>query len=367
MRGSERWSTNNGQDNETGRWFPRLREISIAYCGRLEEVSIGLIPSLRVLKIEECSEEVLRSMVSVSSSLVALSLSNVEGLTQLHREILMQLRSVENLNIEYCHGLRHLWPEQEWKTCKIFPSLQTLEVSHCTELVSLGDKEIINMGSMSIMESIKEVMIVPNFVMESYTCPRSVERLRLFQCSSMTSFTFSTWQEHPHPTPEKGFGFLQFFCLRYLQIGDCKNLKSFPHEHLQSLTSLEELFMRDCPSLDYSFPCGLWPPNLSILSIGRLNKPMSEWGHQNFPTSLVKLSLYGQNSGVVSLAVAKYMRNTTDSSSFLLPPSLVSLELEGFMDVESLSEVLQQLPCLKHLDISSCSKLKDLPETTSTL
>ncbi|CAH1440894.1 unnamed protein product [Lactuca virosa] len=146
MRGSERWSTNNGQDNETGRWFPRLREISIAYCGRLEEVSIGLIPSLRVLKIEECSEEVLRSMVSVSSSLVALSLSNVEGLTQLHREILMQLRSVENLNIEYCHGLRHLWPEQEWKTSKICPSLQTLEVSHCIELVSLGEKVIIHMG-----------------------------------------------------------------------------------------------------------------------------------------------------------------------------------------------------------------------------
>ncbi|CAH1440895.1 unnamed protein product [Lactuca virosa] len=163
----------------------------------------------------------------------------------------------------------------------------------------------------------------------------------------MTSFTFSTWQEHPHPTTEKGFGFLQFFCLRYLQIGCCENLESFPHEHLQSLTSLEELFMKDCPSLDYSFPCGLWPPNLSTLSIGRLNKPMSEWGHQNFPTSLVKLNLSGQNSGVVSFAVAQYMRNAVAPSSFLLPPYLVSLELEGFMDVESLSEVLQQLPCLK--------------------
>ncbi|KAJ9550091.1 hypothetical protein OSB04_022634 [Centaurea solstitialis] len=36
------------------------------------------------------------------------------------------------------------------------------------------------------------------------------------------------------------------------------------------------------------------------------------------------------------------------------------------MDVESVSEVLQHLPCLKSLDIWSCPKLKDLPEIDST-
>ncbi|KAI3510966.1 hypothetical protein L1887_18107 [Cichorium endivia] len=79
---------------------------------------------------------------------------------------------------------------------------------------------------------------------------------------------------------------------------------------------------------------------------------MSEWGPQNFPTSLVQLYLKGENSGVVSFAVADDVSKTTaPSSSFLLPPSLVSLVLDGFMDVESFSEVLQHLPCLKTLHI----------------
>ncbi|CAH1440677.1 unnamed protein product [Lactuca virosa] len=121
--------------------------------------------------------------------------------------------------------------------------------------------------------------------------------------------------------------------------------------------------------MDYSLPCGVWPPNLSKLRIGGLNKPMSEWAPQNFPNLLVQLILYGKNSGVVSFAVAEDVRNTTttpssssssSSSSFLLPPSLVSLTLNGFKDVESFSEVLPHLPCLKTLNIWNCPKLGDL-------
>ncbi|KAI3511122.1 hypothetical protein L1887_18266 [Cichorium endivia] len=64
---------------------------------------------------------------------------------------------------------------------------------------------------------------------------------------------------------------------------------------------------------------------------------MSEWGPQNFPTSLVELHLYGHNSGVGSFAVEEDVRSIT-TLSFLLPPSLVSLRLLDFMDVESLLE-----------------------------
>ncbi|KAI3511006.1 hypothetical protein L1887_18147 [Cichorium endivia] len=92
---------------------------------------------------------------------------------------------------------------------------------------------------------------------------------------------------------------------------------------------------------------------------------MSEWGLQNFPTSFVELHLNGENSGVVSFAVADDVRNaTTPSSSFLLPPSLVSLRLSGFTDVESFSEVLKHLPCLKTLHIGSCPKIRDLENSS---
>ena len=60
--------------------------------------------------------------------------------------------------------------------------------------------------------------------------------------------------------------------LKTLLIKDCKNLKSVPHGHFQSLTSLEELEIYGCPSMEYSFGCGLWPPNLRRLIIGESDR-----------------------------------------------------------------------------------------------
>ncbi|KAL7619170.1 hypothetical protein Lser_V15G03629 [Lactuca serriola] len=395
MEGWKRWSINNGNEHGTPSSFPRLHEISIRYCPELAEVSIGLIPSLRVLYIQECSDVVLRSMVGLSSSLVNLNICNVKGLTLLHGEYLMHFGSLERLDIINCDELRYLW-EQESEACKSLVSLQKLEVWNCKNLVLSAEKEA-NIGIS--MESLKEVDFGKNMKslkqvnfnncdsLESYNCPNSVERLEITTCNSMTSLTFSAVQEHPStltesivsdcdniqlqlkpiPIPVKDFRFLCLSRLTYLKINNCKNLKSIPSEHFQSLTSLEDMWIYECPSMDYSFPCGVWPPNLRQLRIGALNKPMSEWGLQNFPTSLVQLELYGRDSGVVSFAVADDVRNTTttpssssSSSSFLLPPSLVSLELHDFVDVESFSEVLQHLPCLNKLYIMNCPKLGDL-------
>ncbi|MFS7926351.1 putative leucine-rich repeat domain superfamily [Helianthus anomalus] len=93
--------------------------------------------------------------------------------------------------------------------------------------------------------------------------------------------------------------------LTELMIHNCENLESFP----DTLKSLKKLEIRDCPKLDVSFlgdnltsleelsiiNCSsmdspsfswVWPPNLRSLEIGKLKKPFSEWGPQNFPTSL---------------------------------------------------------------------------------
>ncbi|CAI9269210.1 unnamed protein product [Lactuca saligna] len=334
-----------GNDDGTIRQFPCLRELSIKRCPRLAHVSIGLIPSLRVLHVEGCSEQVLRSIVGATSSLIALKMLNVKGLAQLDEKDLMRLGVVEDLYIDRCDELRYLW-EPETEAYKVLRSLKKLEVRNCDTL-------------------------------ESLICPNHVERLVISCCRKMTSLTFSPLVQllssisisdcdNIEPIPERGFVILSMSSLRSLDIHGCENLTSFPHEHLQSLTSLEDLFIRDCPSMDNSFSCGLWPPNLRSLGIGYLNKPMSEWGPLNFPTSLVQLLLYGENSGVVSFAVAEHANNTS-TSCFLLPPSLASLGLNGFMDVESLSDVLQHLPGLKTLHIWSCPKLRDLPETTSSL
>ncbi|CAI9269508.1 unnamed protein product [Lactuca saligna] len=97
MQGWQRWLINSGDGHETPRSFPCLHEICIANCPELAEVSIGLIPSLRVLYIEECSKRVLRSMIGLSSSLVRLKMLNVKALSQLHGEDLMHLGALEHL------------------------------------------------------------------------------------------------------------------------------------------------------------------------------------------------------------------------------------------------------------------------------
>ncbi|CAH1440701.1 unnamed protein product [Lactuca virosa] len=116
MQGWQRWSIDSGDDGGTRRSFPHLHEICISNCPELAQVSIGLIPSLQVLYIEECSQEVLKGMVGVSASLVTLKMLDVKGLTHLHLEDLIHLGAVEELYIVRCVELRYLW-ERESEAC----------------------------------------------------------------------------------------------------------------------------------------------------------------------------------------------------------------------------------------------------------
>ncbi|CAI9262811.1 unnamed protein product [Lactuca saligna] len=146
-----------------------------------------------------------------------------------------------------------------------------------------------------------------------------------------------------------------FIHLTAFRIEECPSLESFPfpdHE-LPNLSSLTHLEIKNCTSLDASFPGGLWPPKLGSLTIGGLKKPMSEWDPQSFPTSLGYLHLYG----------GPY-EDVTDFSrlSGLFPSSLTSLRIERFEKLESVSTGLQHLASLQHLSIVKCPKMMDLPE-----
>ncbi|CAH1440684.1 unnamed protein product [Lactuca virosa] len=225
------------------------------------------------------------------------------------------------------------------------------------------------------MESLTKVTFSMCDRLKSYNFPNSIDRLEISFCNSMTLLTFSAVQENPSPLTKSIVGDcdnvqlqskpipakdLSLSRLTFLAISYCKNLMSFSHKHFQSLTSLEELEIDDCPNTDDSFPCGVWPPNLRKLMIGMLNKPMSEWGPQSFPTSLVELFLFGKNSGVVSFAVADDLRNTPSSSSFLLPPSVVSLSLGGLQMWNHFQRSYHTSPALKHLLFSQARRLKIL-------
>ncbi|KAJ0735692.1 putative P-loop containing nucleoside triphosphate hydrolase, leucine-rich repeat domain superfamily [Helianthus annuus] len=182
MQGLEIWSTSDGnEDDETARSFPCLRQIYIKQCPKLAVVSISLIPSLEVLRLEECSEAVLRGIVGASTSILRLTMWDIRGLSQLHGEVLKHLRTVEHLCIKNCSELEYLW-ESELEACESLVNLKVLELYGCRMLVA-----------------------------ES-------------------------------------------------------NIKSSPpRDLLESLTSLEQLGISDCPRLGYSIPFGLWPQHLRNL------------------------------------------------------------------------------------------------------
>ncbi|KAL8210195.1 hypothetical protein R6Q57_006927 [Mikania cordata] len=137
--------------------------------------------------------------------------------------------------------------------------------------------------------------------------------------------------------------------LTRLEIRNCKGLESLPDNELPHLTSLKLLRIVKCPRIDGCFPRGLWPPNLRTLEIGRLKKPISEWGSQNFPTSLVQLHLRGDGG-----------EDFKKLESFSM--GLQRLSFDKCLNLQKLSHPQHLNSSLQHLTFFNCPNMKDLPE-----
>nr|KAJ0216571.1 hypothetical protein LSAT_V11C300149060 [Lactuca sativa] len=385
MSGWEEWSTNSGA-------FPCLQELRIEYCPNLVRVEVEALPSLRFLKLKKCGHGVLRSLVDVASSLTNLEIYDISGLTdELWRGVIGYLGAVEEISIIGCDDIKYVW-ESEAEASKVLVNLKMLALRKCENLVSLGEKEEDNSGSS--LTSFRELGVSDCNSLKHCSCPNNMEDLYLRRCDSITSVSFpagggqkleSLTITDCKKLLEKELGrkdktrvlinskmqMLEsiiianwpnlksiselscFIHLNTLYISKCPGIESFPDHEFLNLTSLKDLTIIDCTSMDSSFPRGLWPPKLCYLNIGGLKKPISEWGPQNFPTSLVSLGLYGGPSDDVK---------NFDQLSHPLPSSLTTLYINGFEKLESVSTGLQHLTSLQRLIIQKCPKTIDLPE-----
>ncbi|XP_023738151.1 putative disease resistance RPP13-like protein 1 [Lactuca sativa] len=371
MKGWEAWLTN--------ATFPCLEELSLDRCPNLVKISLETLPSLRVLRINRCGPDVLTNLIRVASSVTKLDIRHISGLyDQVWGGVLQCLGAVEELRIEWCNEIRHLW-ESDAKAGNILVNLRKLEVTYCSNLVSLGEKEEVNFGHGSNLEFIRIYFCKK---MQHFSCPDSIESLSIFDCASVTSVSFRNGGKKLKSLSIRGCEKLlqkelinsSMQMLEYIQIGNCpnmtsiiqlscfihlteleikncQNMESFPDHELPNLTFLKHLTIENCPSMDASFPRGLWPRNLCSLSIGWLKTPISEWGPQNFPISLVDLRLGGQSEDVTNFS----------QLSHLLPSSLTSLRIHGFEKLELVSVGLQHLTFLQHLSIYYCPNTIDLP------
>ncbi|MFS7925216.1 putative leucine-rich repeat domain superfamily [Helianthus anomalus] len=236
--------------------------------------------------------------------------------------------NIESLDIGRCSSLTYVsFPTAA--TGEGGQKLKSLKISGCEKLM-----ETINNASMPMLERIdisgwtnlKSIMQLGNFIY--------LTKLSLYSCPSIESFP-----DIPLPV------------LTSLRIRECNSMESLSALQMNNLSSLKYLTIRNCRGIDASCHGGFWPPNLCSLETGGLKKPMSEWGPQNFPSSLVCLYLFDEPD----------VRNFRQLSH-LFPSSLTHLWILNFDKLESLSMGLQHLTSLQHLSFWSCPKIKNLPK-----
>ncbi|KAJ0860259.1 putative P-loop containing nucleoside triphosphate hydrolase, leucine-rich repeat domain superfamily [Helianthus annuus] len=382
--------------------FLHLTHVSISGCKRCTSIPpLGQLPSLKELLIEglhgvEVVGFELFGAGCAFPSLENLSFSDMCGWKKWSGAVFPRLQkleikglndvvwggvieylgAVEELSIERCNEIRYL-VKANAAASKILVKLRTLEVWYCDNLVSIGEKEEVEDNCRSnLLTSLRILKVYNCKNMECCSCPDGIEELSVWDCSSMTVVSFpkggqvklkrlTIWNcrnllanrssmpmlEHVKinnwPNLKSIIELNDSVHLTELIIYDCENLESFP----DTLTTLKKLDIRNCPKLDVCFlPGWVWPPALQFLQIGKLKKPMSEWGPQNFPTSLVELELDGFDEDGVIISCREF--------SHLLPSSLTCLTISGFERLESCSTGLQHLTSLQHLSFKFCYNLK---------
>ncbi|PWA88374.1 NB-ARC domains-containing protein [Artemisia annua] len=360
MRAWEAWSTTVG--GVVGAVFPCLQELTLENCPNLAVVSLKALPSLRILKIENCGDGVLRSLTRVASSVTKLSIKRISGLgDEVWRVVMEHLGAVEEVKIEKCNEIHHLW-KSEAKASNVLVNLRKLEVWYCEELVSLGEKDQEDDSSWGNL--LTSLLIRDCNNLERCSCPNSIEELNI-DCSSI-SFpeggcqklkSVRIWEcnELVGKEVEKMFLSTSMPMLQEVSITGWENLSKIIglacFDHVTSLT------ITSWQGTDASFEH--WPPRLHYLDIRGSKKPISQWGPQNFPTTLVGLRLWGESAEEDDVTSGTQL-------SHILPKSLTYLCLEGFEKLETLSVGLEHLTSLQHLDIYMSPMVKDLPDKLFT-
>ncbi|KAJ0717395.1 putative P-loop containing nucleoside triphosphate hydrolase, leucine-rich repeat domain superfamily [Helianthus annuus] len=339
-----------------------VEELSIQHCDEIRylwesntEASKVLV-NLKELKVRDCKNlvslgEKEEDEDNIGSNLLS-SLRILEIWSCESMERVCCLNSIENLAIKWCSSVRDVSLPRATTTGGGGQNLKSLTISDCENLKSINQlSHSTHLTSLSISGCQNTELFSDIHQLSKLT------RLEIEDCESIESFPNLqlpnlTDLEIVSCKNMKAFGDLQLPNLISWGIYNCENLESFPDLQLSNLTMLKYMHIRNCPMIDASFPRGLWPPNLCSLRIGGLKKPISEWGNQNFPPSLVDLKLQDEP-------------DVSDFSqlSHLFPSSLTSLEITGFDKLESLSMGLQHLTSLQHLIIWFCPKLNDLPES----
>ncbi|WJX60319.1 hypothetical protein P8452_45543 [Trifolium repens] len=268
--------------------FPLLQELSIKHCPKLKSDLPQHLPSLQKLEIIDCQE--LEASIPKAANISELELKRCDGIlinelpSRLKRVILCGTRVIESTLEKILYNSAFL---EELEIEDFFgPNLElsSLDFNSCNSLRTLT---IIGWNSFSLpfalhlFTNLNSLVLYDSPWLESFfgmqlpsnlsslrieRCPKlmaSREEWGLFQLNSLKQFRVSDDFEIFESFPEES---LLPSTINSLELTNCPNLRIINYKGLLHLTSLEYLYIEDCPCLE-SLPEEGLPSTLSTLSI----------------------------------------------------------------------------------------------------
>ncbi|XP_030520757.2 putative disease resistance RPP13-like protein 1 [Rhodamnia argentea] len=288
-----------------------LAKLEIDSCPRMDaSPSIISLPSLKELSFGGCNVGVLKRLVNLTS-VTALVIKDVAGLTWLSHGFTSSLVKLEMLEMTSCKELIYMWQDRD--VIRDLICLKSLLVQECPGLVSLAAGE------------------------EDIELPVNLETMEVASCDNLEKL------------PSKMHALSS---LRDLAIEKCPKLASFPETGIP--TSVISLEIRDCEMLQ-SLPIigGLssHPAEPSSSSSSRNN-------HVDLTSCLQEIRIWRCDS----LPASPF------SEGRFLPATLKTLDIWRCRGVESLAEInVDRLQSLQKIVIRDCEKLRSLPQGLHTL
>ncbi|KAK2440170.1 putative disease resistance RPP13 protein [Trifolium repens] len=267
--------------------FPLLQELCIRHCPKLKSALPQHLPSLQKLEIIDCQE--LEASIPKADNIKELELKRCDDIlinelpSSLKRVILCGTRVIkstlekillnnaflEELEVEDFFGPNLEWSSLDFHSCN---SLRTLTITgwHSSSLPF----------ALHLFTNLNYLMLYDSPWLESFSgrqfpsnlcslrigrCPKllaSREEWGLFQLKSLKQFSLTDDFEIFESFPEES---LLPPTINALELTNCSNLRIINYKGLLHLTSLESLYIVDCPYLE-SLPEEGLPSSLSTLS-----------------------------------------------------------------------------------------------------
>ncbi|GAU20830.1 hypothetical protein TSUD_120220 [Trifolium subterraneum] len=268
--------------------FPLLQELCIKHCPKLKSALPQYLPSLQKLEIIDCQE--LESSIPKAGNISQLELKRSDDIwinefpfslksvtlcgTQVIESMLEKFLSycvfLGELEVEDFFGPNLEWSSLEFNSC-IFLHTLTITGWHSSSL-PFALHLFTNLNSLVLydcpwLESVLMRQLPSNLCsLRIEKCPKlmgSREEWGLFQLNSLKQFSVGDHFEILESFPDES---LLPSTINSLELTNCSNLRIINYKGLLHLTSLESLYIEDCPCLE-SLPAEGLPSSLSTLSI----------------------------------------------------------------------------------------------------